>query len=262
MAITSNPVLSADSFQNYSYAEDTSNVMTVQGTAVKTAILGFLAMSSAVVSWIYFQNPIAQGLGISPLMYPVLIGSAIGGLILAMIISFKPTTAPWLSPIYALIEGVFLGIASLIIPASYGEGELGDTSIVFQALFLTFGVLFMMMTAYSTGFIKATEKFKAGMAAALGAIFFCYLISFVLRLFGFQDALYLHSSSTLGIGISVVFVIIASLALVLDFDFIEQGAANRAPKYMEWYGAFGLLVTLVWLYIELLKLLSKLQSRD
>src|SRR5690606_12891794 len=134
--------------------------------------------------------------------------------------------------------------------------------IVIQAIALTMGTLFCLLGAYKSGLIKATENFKLGVVAATGAIALMYFVSFMLRLFGFGGLGFIHDSGPIGIGVSVVVVIIAALNLVLDFDFIETGAEQGAPKYMEWYSAFGLLVTLVWLYLEILRLVAKLQSRD
>ena len=154
----------------------------------------------------------------------------------------------------AALEGLALGAVSLM-------AEMHFEGIVFQAVSLTFGTLFALLMAYKSGYIKATENFKLGVVAATGAIFIVYMLSFVLRLFGVQMS-FMHDSSMLSIGISVVVVVVAALNLVLDFDFIENAAnSRRAPKYMEWYGAFGLLVTLVWLYLEILRLLMKMNSR-
>ncbi|MEO8353673.1 MAG: Bax inhibitor-1/YccA family protein, partial [Chthoniobacteraceae bacterium] len=157
------------------------------------------------------------------------------------------------APAYALVEGVFLGGISAIYEAQFG-------GIVFQAVLMTFGTLFALLAAYQTGLIKATENFKLGIVAATGGIFMVYIASIVLGFFGIQIP-GIFGNGTVGILFSVVVVIIAALNLVLDFDFIEQGAEVGAPKYLEWYGAFGLMVTLVWLYLEILRLLSKLRSR-
>jgi uncharacterized YccA/Bax inhibitor family protein len=156
--------------------------------------------------------------------------------------------------LYAILEGLFIGGLS----AMY---ELQFKGIVMQAALLTFSVLFALLGAYRCGFIRVTENFKLGLFAATGAIALVYLLNIVLRLFGMSIP-FIHESGLLGIGFSVVVVVIAALNLVLDFDFIENGAAVGAPKYMEWYGAFGLMVTLVWLYVEILRLLSKLARRD
>ena len=167
---------------------------------------------------------------------------------------FKKQWAGITAPLYALFEGLLLGSLSLYF-------EMRFPGIVMNAVMLTFGTLITLLLAYRSGLIKATENFKLGVIAATGGIFFMYMISFVLGFFGMRMS-FLHDSSLLSIGISFVVVIVAALNLVLDFDFIEQGAAYGAPGYMEWYGAFGLMVTLIWLYIEILHLLAKLQSRD
>mgnify|MGYP006196212371 CR=1 FL=1 len=180
---------------------------------------------------------------------------AIGGFVLALITSFKPAVSPYTSPIYAALEGLFLGAISAVFEAHY-------PGIVPQAIALTLGVLATMLLAYRSGLIKVTENFKLGIVAATGGIFLLYLVNIGMRLFGFEGMGFIHDSSWLGIGFSAVVVVVAALNLVLDFDFIEQGVERGAPKYMEWYGAFGLLVTLVWLYLEILRLLSKLQSRN
>ena len=176
-----------------------------------------------------------------------------GGLIAAIITVFKRHLAPYTTPIYALLEGLALGGISRFFETLY-------PGIVNQAVFLTFGTLAALLFAYRSGLIKPTENFKLGIVAATGGIFFVYIISFILGLFGVQVPL-IHSNSNFGILFSFGVVVIAALNLVLDFDFIEEGAEIGAPKYMEWFGAFGLLVTLIWLYLEILHLLAKLQSR-
>ena len=172
-------------------------------------------------------------------------GGAIGGFILAMVTIFKKTWAPVTAPLYALVEGFFLGSIS----AMY---ELRFDGIVFQAVMLTFGTLFALLMAYRSGLIKATENFKLGVIAATGGIALVYLATIVLGFFGINIPL-IHESGIVGIGFSLFVIVIAALNLVLDFDFIENGVEQGAPKYMEWYGAFGLMVTLVWLYIEFLR---------
>ena len=176
----------------------------------------------------------------------------IGGLICAMVTIFKKNYAPISAPIYAAFEGLFLGALSMIFNSAY-------PGIVTQAVALTFGTLFALLIAYRSGLIKPTENFKLGIVAATGGIFFFYLVTMILGLFG-VDMSFMRGSSTLSIGISAVVVVIAALNLVLDFDFIENGSEQGLPKYMEWYGALGLMVTLIWLYIEILHLLSKLRE--
>ena len=184
---------------------------------------------------------------------PWIAGGAIGGLIVAIITVFKKHWSYVTAPIYALLEGLMLGGISAMMEAIY-------PGIVFQAIALTFGVLFSLLFAYKTRLIKVTENFKLGVAAATGGIFLIYLVSWIAGMFG-TGIPYIHESGLIGIGFSLFVVVIAALNLVLDFDFIEKGAENGAPKYMEWYAAFGLMVTLIWLYIEILRLLTKLRRR-
>lgn len=246
---TSNPALSSKAFQSYAgYADATT--MTVEGTATKTGILLLLVVLSAAFTW----TQVSQA-GI-PAAMPWTMGGAIVGLLFGLATVFKPNWAPVTAPLYALAEGLFLGGISAMVQSRFPE-----TDIVFQSVCLTFGTLFSLLVAYRSGWIRVTEKFRAGIFAATSAIFLVYLVSFVMSFFG-TGIPYIHESGLIGIGFSVVVVVIAALNLVLDFDFIERGAAHGAPKSMEWYGAFGLLVTLVWLYIEILRLLSKLYSRD
>lgn len=241
---TSNPALNDQVFR-VDYASPTA--MTLNGTVVKSFILLGIALITASVSWVEVANA-------GPLARTYLIGGAIVGAISSLIVIFKPTTAPFLAPVYAAAEGLFLGAISSLFEMTAYQG------IVMQAAALTFGTLGVLLTAYATGWIKATENFKLGVVAATGAIALVYIVSMVLSFFGVQVP-FLRDSSPLSIGISVVVCIVAALNLVLDFDFIETGCERGAPKYMEWYGAFGLMVTLVWLYLEILRLLAKLNDR-
>lgn len=242
---TSNPFLSDKAFR---VERTSSETMTINGTVNKTAILLILVVVPAYMAWERAFAAVNPGA-----LYPWMIGSSIAGLVLAMITIFKKTAAPITAPLYAVAEGVFVGILSAFF-------EMRFPGIVFQAVLLTFGTLFALLFAYRSGLIKATENFKLGIAAATGGIFLIYMASMVLGFFGVSIPL-IHESGIVGIGFSLFVVVIAALNLVLDFDFIENGAEQGAPKYMEWYAAFGLLVTLVWLYVELLRLLSKLRSR-
>ncbi|MDN7243915.1 Bax inhibitor-1/YccA family protein [Planococcus shenhongbingii] len=240
-----NPSLNDESFKKFDGAV-AGKQMTIQGTVNKTLILMLLLLATSVYSWNQFlSNPNSA--------MPLILVGAIGGLIVALITIFVPKVSPFTAPLYALLEGLFLGAVSAQYEVQYG-------GIVFQAVLLTIGVLLSLLLAYKSGFIKVTQNFRMGVVAATGAIFIVYLISFIGSFFGFQIP-YLHESSPIGIAISVVIVIIAALNLVLDFDFIENASERRVPKYFEWYGAFGLLVTLVWLYLEILRLLSKLRNR-
>jgi len=236
-----NPALRTDTFTKVrSY--DSSGTMTVEGTTNKTLILLFLTMFSA--SWVW-GDPIK----FIPFLIPILFG----GFGIALVTIFKKEWSPVTSPIYAVIEGIFLGVISSMMESKF-------PGIVMQAVGLTFGVLFALLVAYKSKMIKVTDNFRLGVVAATGGIAILYFISIIMGFFGARIP-FIHESGPLGIGFSLFVVVIASLNLVLDFDFIEKGAEYNAPKYMEWYGAFGLLVTLIWLYIEILRLLAKLNSR-
>lgn len=240
-----NPSLKNESFQNFK-DEGTGRKMTIQGTVNKTFILLLLVLVTFVYSWNQFLSSPNSAM-------PLILVGAIGGLVVALITIFIPKVSPFTAPLYALLEGLFVGAVSAQYEVQYG-------GIVFQAVLLTIGVLLSLLLAYKSGFIKVTQNFRLGVVAATGAIFIVYLISFVGSFFGFNIP-HLHEATPLGIIISVVIVIIAALNLVLDFDFIENASERGVPKYFEWYGAFGLLVTLIWLYLEILRLLSKLRSR-
>lgn len=186
---------------------------------------------------------------------PFVWGGLIGGLVVALVTVFKKEWSPVTAPLYAVLEGLAIGAISAVFEQRF-------PGIVMQAVGLTFGTLAALLLAYRSGLVRATENFKLGVVAATGGIMLLYLVNIGMRLFGFEGMGFIHDSGWLGIGFSAVVVVVAALNLVLDFDFIEQGVEHGAPKYMEWYGAFGLLVTLVWLYLEILRLLAKLQSRD
>ena len=249
-----NPVLKESTFLDLGsgavVARD-AGAMTLNGTVNKTGFLLLLTVLTAAFAW---SRAFGADGEIAPGFAVYVWGGAIGGLVLAMVTAFKKQWAPVTAPLYALVEGFFLGAISALYNHLY-------QGIVFQAVLLTFGTLFALLFAYRSGLIKATENFKLGVAAATGGIFLVYLASMVLRLFGVNIP-FIHDSGLIGIGFSLFVVVIAALNLVLDFDFIESGVEEGAPEYMEWYGAFGLLVTLVWLYVEFLRLLSKLQSRN
>ena len=234
-----NPVLSKNTFSSNG---SISEKMTINGTVNKTAISLLLLVGTGYIT---FTN-INPGL---------LIGCGIGGFIVAIITVFKKQWAPITVPIYAVLEGGLLGGISFMYNSLYD-------GIVTNAIFLTVGILLSLLAAYRSGYIKATENFKLGVFAATGGIAIVYLINFVMGFFGSSmGIMQIDNASPMSIGFSLIVVIIAALNLVLDFDFIEEGAEKGAPKYMEWYGAFGLLVTLIWLYLEILRLLSKLNSR-
>ena len=234
-----NPVLSKKTFTK---TLSSSDEMTIEGTVNKTAISLLLLVGTG-----YFTFDV-----ISPVL---LIGSGIGGFILAIVTIFKKEWAPITVPLYAILEGALLGGISYMYNSTYN-------GIVTNAILLTVGILVSLLIAYRSGYIKATENFKLGIFAATGGIAIVYFINFIMGFFGSGlGVMSINNASPLSIGFSIVVVIVASLNLVLDFYFIEEGAEKGAPKYMEWYGAFGLLVTLIWLYLEILRLLAKLNSR-
>jgi len=244
-----NPALGDRTFQGLSFPGTAEDTMTIQGTVNKTAVLLALVILTSGWTW-YLYSQTHNPASVMPWM---LVG-AIGGLIVALVTVFKMTWSPVTAPLYALLEGLFIGGVSAVTESQY-------PGIVFQAVGLTFGTLAVLLVVYKSGLIRVTDNFKMGIAAATGGIFVVYLVTMVLGFFG-VNVPYIHGSGLIGIGFSVFVVVIASLNLVLDFDFIEKGSQSGAPAYMEWYGAFGLMVTLVWLYIEILRLLTKLRSRD
>ena len=218
------------------------SVMTVSGAVNKTLVLGLLLLATSVYSF-YFPSSLFMW------------GGAIGGLVLVVVMSFKPRLSGTLAPIYALLEGLFVGSVTALYVADFG-----GMAIAFNAIMITVSLLFAMLFVYKAGLIKVTEKFRTGIIMATGGIALVYLISIGLSFFG-MEVPFLHTAGPIGIGISLFIIGIATLNLLLDFDSIERGAAMRAPKYMEWFCAMGLIVTLVWLYIEVLRLLS-VMSRD
>ncbi|HML96572.1 MAG TPA: Bax inhibitor-1/YccA family protein [Thermodesulfobacteriota bacterium] len=246
MIKSSNPALGDKTFENLQPAIAAEGRMTINGTINKTLILLVLALVPAAWVWDKFYKGGAEAVG-NWIMIAV-----IAGLVVAMATIFKKTWAPFTAPLYAVIEGVVIGGISAIAEAQF-------QGIVFQAAALTFGTLLALLVAYRTGVIKVTERFRLGVVAATGGIFVVYLVSIVLGFFG-VNVPFIHSGGPIGILFSLFVVVIAALNLVLDFDFIERGSAEGAPKYMEWYGAFGLIVTLIWLYIEFLRLLTKLRQ--
>ncbi len=248
-----NPVLSDSTFLDLGSGAVLSrpaDAMTLNGTIAKTGFLLFLTVLTAAFAW--SQSVTAAGPTAAAPIY--LWGGLIGGLIVALITIFKKEWSPVTAPIYALLEGFFLGAISATFAYFY-------QGIVMQAVMLTFGTLFAMLFAYRSGMIKVTDKFRAGVVAATGGIMLIYLATLALGFFGINIP-YIHESGLIGIGFSLFVVVIAALNLVLDFDLIETGVTAGAPKYMEWFGGFALLVTLIWLYVEFLRLLAKLQSRD
>lgn len=241
---TSNPALNERAFRTQVAVGE---AMTVQGTVNKTGVLLLCVVVTAAWTWglAHSETPDA--------VLPWMLGGLVGGLVMAMVTIFKKEWSALTAPLYALLEGLVLGGISALFERSY-------PGIAVQAVGLTFGVLFVMLVAYKTGVIRATEKFKLGVIAATGGIALLYLVEIVLGFFHVQVPM-INQTGPIGIAFSIFVVIIAALNLVLDFDMIETGARIGAPKYMEWYGAFGLMVTLIWLYLEILRLLAKARRR-
>ena len=252
---SSNPIFGKNIFnQSATTADD--GVMTINGTINKTGLMFLIVLFAATFTWRKFFgaiDPLVPG-AIPPGVLVWMIGGAIGGFITALITTFSPRRAAMTAPIYAVFQGLFLGAISAMFEAMY-------PGLVMRAVSLTFGVFFMMLILYRSGTIRASEKFRKVIFAATGGIAVVYLVSFVAGMFGVNFE-FMHGNSLISIGFSLVVVVIAALNLILDFDMITQGANARAPKYMEWYGAFGLMVTLIWLYLEMLRLLSKLTNRN
>jgi uncharacterized YccA/Bax inhibitor family protein len=243
---TANPAMNEAVYRRAGRADTLTTRMTLQGAVVKTALLVVILLVAAAYTW---SQAIA---GSTSVTYGLLIAGSIGGFITALVTIFVPKVSPATAPIYAALEGLVLGAISAVFETLY-------PGIVIQAVGLSIGVLAVMLFVYGTGIIRATEKFKIGVVAATGAICLVYLVDIVISWFGTRLP-FIHEAGPVGIGFSLVVVVIAALNLILDFDFIEQGVRLRAPKYMEWYGGFSLLVTLVWMYLEILRLLAKLRG--
>jgi uncharacterized YccA/Bax inhibitor family protein len=243
---TGNPAMSEEVYQRAGSTETSIQAMTIQGAVLKTALLLVILLATATYTW-------SQAAAGSPTVtYGLLIAGALGGFITALVTIFIPRVSPFTAPVYAALEGLVLGAISAVFETMY-------PGIVIQAVGLSIGVLAVMLFVYGTGIIRATQRFKIGVVAATGAVCLVYLVDVVLSFFGVRLP-FIHESGAVGIGFSLVVVVIAALNLILDFDFIEQGVKLQAPKYMEWYGGFSLLVTLVWMYLEILRLLAKLKG--
>ncbi len=247
-----NPALSEKKFSSTVLDNIVSyeNAMTVRGTLNKFGFLFLMVLGTSFYSWKEF----ADGGNVTPLI----LTGAIGGLIVAIVISFKKEWAPYLAPLYALLEGLFIGAISSMYNNAFAAKA---PNLIMNAVGLTFGVAIAMYLLYSFKIIKATEKFKSVIITATVGIAIFYVLVMVLRMVGYDNMPFLHEGSTFGIIFSLFVVTIAALNLILDFDMIERGAEMGAPKYMEWYGAFGLMVTIVWLYLEILRLLAKISSK-
>lgn len=252
---SSNPAFGNNIF-NQSVTGTDEGVMTINGTINKTGIMLLIVIFAATFTWRKFFNadvPAIPG-ALPEGVIGWMLGGAIGGFILALVTIFRPRSAAMTAPIYAVCEGLFLGAISAMFEAMY-------PGLVMRAVSLTFGVFIIMLMLFRSGTIRATEKFRTVIIAATGGIALVYLVSFVAGMFGVNFG-FMNGNSLVSIGFSLVVVVVAALNLILDFDMITKGADARAPQYMEWYGAFGLMVTLIWLYLEMLRLLSKLSSRN
>jgi uncharacterized YccA/Bax inhibitor family protein len=244
---TSNPALGAKTFADVS-RDPSAPAMTLEGTVNKAALLLFLVVVPAAWVWPQVRTAFDQSAA-----GPWILVGAIGGFAVAVVTIFKKEWSPVTAPIYAVLEGLALGGLSALLETKY-------PGIAMQSVGLTFATLAAMLLAYRSGLIKPTEKFKLGVVAATGAIALYYVIGLGLSFFGIAMP-FLQGNSTASIVVSGIIVVVAALNLILDFDFIETGVTAGAPKYMEWYGAFGLMVTLIWLYLEILRLLAKARSR-
>lgn len=224
--------------------------MTVQGTVNKTFILLAILVAGAIWTWSKTSNPASAGfLGIT------FIASMIGGLVLAVATSFKPKWSAVTAPLYAACEGLLLGILSAYFEMRY-------PGIVIQAVGLTFAVTLAMLMGYKAGWLQATPGLRKGLMVAMGGLMLFYVVVWIASMFGIHPPGFINGGGPLGIAFSLFVVGIASMSLILDFDFIESASREGLDKYMEWYGAFALMVTLIWLYIEILRLLSKINRRN
>ena len=245
---SSNPVFGSNAFGNFQSqsAAYRQKTMTLDGVVNKTFVMLILVVAAAFFTW---DKTLSNPAGATVWMF----GGAIVGLISALIVIFKKSVAHIFAPVYAIAEGLFLGALSALINIQY-------PGLPMQAVALTFGTFFVMLVAYRMRWIRATEKFKAIVVAATGGIALVYLVSWIIGFFGVSS--FIHGNSLFSIGFSLVVVVIAALNLILDFTFIEDTIRMGAPKQLEWYASFGLVVTLIWLYLEFLRLLAKINSRE
>lgn len=259
-----NPTLSESTFQNPARWDDLAErerkatTMTVMGTVNASAILLGVCAGVAVLCWSLITRN-------ASLVTPMWLGGAIGGLVLGLVISFKPRTAPFLAPVYAALEGAFIAAFSYFVAATWIPNTDGspNTGVVFQAVGVTFAIFAAMLAGYWTGLIRVGPVVaKIMVTALLGLVLYAVALMLLNGVFNMGLPNLYTSASPMGIGFTAICLGLASLFLILDFQFIEEGAKSGAPKHMEWYGAFGLLVTLVWIYVEVLRLLAKIRSND
>ena len=248
-----NPALQLDKFRSEAETHHGPAVMTVTGAITKTAILAALLIAAGGVGWV-ITSPASSSMT-NVTKFGIIIGSLVGSLICGIALFFSQRLAPVLAPVYALCEGVLIGAIS----GMYAERWHG---IVPQAALLTIGIMVAMLMAYAGGVIRATPFVTKAIITATIGVGLVYLTTFILQLCGVQGLNFIHQSGPIGIIFSLIVVGIAAFNFILDFDLIERGARSGAPKYMEWYAAYGLMVTLVWLYIEVLRLLAKIRSSD
>lgn len=241
----SNPVFSDSAFERVGHSSSADS-MTVNGSIMKTFILGLVFILTSFIVMSYLPNFYGS-------LNAVMMASIIGAFIVGLIISFVPKTAPVLSVVYAVLESVVVTVISIVLNQKYN-------GIVFEAVAYTMIAFFTMLILYRIGVIKATETFKSVIITATAAIAISYVILFILSFFGIRPN-WFYGNSSLSIGINAVIIVVAALNLILDFDFIEKGSSMNMPKYMEWYAAFGLILTIIWLYLEILRILSKIKSR-
>jgi len=244
---SSNPALSERRFSSFPTSTVGSERMTIEGTANKAGLLLVLALLPALFVWsrVFVGESVGGFLALG----------AVGGLIVGIVTVFKPEWSPVTAPIYAALQGLVIGGISALMDAVY-------PGIAMQAGMLTFGIFFSLLALYKTRIVRVTETFRTAVFAATAGVALVYVVSWMMRLFVGYPIPYIHEGGIIGIIFSLVVVGIAAMNLVLDFDFIETAADEGAPKFMEWFSAFGLLVTLIWLYIEILRLLTKLRGDD
>ena len=247
---TSNPTLGEGILNRFAFSA-TDRPMTVQGSINKTALLLALVIAGAAFTWSRVMTSVESGVAVG--IRGWMIGGSVVAFILAIVISFRQNLAPVLSPIYAICEGLFIGAISAFFEVKY-------SGLVLRAVLLTFSVMFALLFLYKMRIVRATERFRTILITATAGIAIAYLITFIISLFGVNMS-FMYGRGSLGLIVSIGVVAVAALNLVLDFDFIENGAESNLPAYFEWYGAFGLMVTLVWLYIEILRLLAIIAGR-